>query len=53
MKVKFFCSQELDVIENQVNDFLETVSNVIDIKFSTCDFYYDVMIIYNETKESK
>ena len=53
MKIKIFSSSNIDKLENQVNEFLETVSNVIDIKYGCAESCSDVMVIYNETKAAE
>lgn len=53
MKVKVFSDSNSDMLENRVNEFLETVSSVIDIKYACCDKFSEIMIMYNETKAAE
>lgn len=46
MKVKIFARKSTDEVEELVNEFLETITEVIDIKFSTSDEWSEVLIIY-------
>lgn len=48
MKVRCFTHKYPSSLESEVNVFLQTVSNVIDIKFSTDENYLNVLIIYDE-----
>lgn len=46
MKVKFFCGDS-EQFENDVNDFIAT-HKVIDIKFSSSEHTFDIMIVYKD-----
>lgn len=48
MKIKIFSRTDTCDIEREVNEFLQTVKQVIDIKISSSDQYADVMVIYIE-----
>ena len=52
MKVKIFASRNTENLEKQVNDFLQTVSNVIDIKYAA-NQWSEVLVIYDETKAAE
>lgn len=53
MKIKLFSNHAINNLEAEVNKFLETVSKVIDIKYSGSDKWSDVMIIYEEEKAAE
>ena len=38
MKVKLFSSNKYALLEEKINTFLETIDNVVDIKYSTSIF---------------
>lgn len=48
MQVKLFSRTDITEVEKEVNEFLQTVKQVVDIKFSSSDRYTDVMVIYIE-----
>lgn len=50
LKVEFFCDSELEEVQEQVNEFLNDLhpDDVKDIKMSSSDGTFDVMIIYAE-----
>lgn len=48
MKIKIFVKTDIVLLENDVNEFLQTVEKVIDIKYSSTNQYSEVMVIYEE-----
>jgi len=51
MKVKVFCSVDNELLETQINRWLESHENTIevkDIKLTECDSVLSAMIIYQE-----
>lgn len=46
MKIRIFARKSTDELEKLVNEFLETISEVIDIKYSTSDDWSEVLVIY-------
>ncbi|MGG3281808.1 sporulation protein Cse60 [Paenibacillus solani] len=50
LKVEIFCDSELDELQEKVNEFLYNLhpDDVKDIKMSSSDGTFDVMIIYKE-----
>ena len=48
MKVKIFAYKNTQNLEDDINEFLKTVSNVIDIKYSSSNEYSEALIMYDE-----
>lgn len=46
MKIKIFAMKDVRELEKEVNEFLETITEVIDIKYSTSDDWSEVLIMY-------
>ena len=50
MKIALFCDNDNDRLTNIVNEFIAT-HEVKDIKFSSSEKYYDIMVIYDDKDE--
>ena len=48
MKVKIFANKSVTDLENEANEFLKTVSNVVDIKYSSSESFSELLILYND-----
>lgn len=53
MKIKLFANTTISVLEKEVNEFLETVENVIDIKYSSNETFTEILVIYDEIKAAE
>lgn len=49
IKVKVFCNSNIIGLQNSINDFLAGLkSDVLDIKFSSCETTFETLVIYKE-----
>ena len=55
MKIKLFANKSVTALEDNVNEFLNTLEpeQIIDIKYSTNTEYSEIMVRYNETKAAE